>query len=629
MELSIQLTQLGMKTIGASILAFGLLSVVAVPSWAQTVNAKPQQQSTTTQPATDQKQPAMPAVKQPATGAQPATQAPAANAVAAQPAPKAASEDPIDQGFDALRDGQLDEAKAIFDKEVAADKKDYLGMVGQGSVALLKGDVNAAKETFATVEKKAKKKNPDWLYHMAEAYTLTENKQYADEALRLINMVLENEKAEKKAEYYLVKGDAFWLKNQGGDAVSAYEAALQLQPQNPYALTQIGRIFKASKNYNNARDYFVKAIGLDSTKADAYYELGDLYTMGRNYRSAAFNYKKAIDNSANVPDSTLLNYTKMAFLAEDYKNMMTYLDKIKNKDAIVNTNPVRRMYAYAYVTEDYKQYDKALELMKQVLENNDVKKDSLVRTLDYAAIGQAYANLEGPGYDSLAIDYLSKASDEDTAKTFYGDVANLYYTKKKDYANAAYAYEKLNNWKEKHNQKVASQDYFNLGRSAYFGFTINKDSTLITKADSAFAKLAEVNPTYGGAYLWRARANRYMPDSMANDRAVGYYKTLVNFADTVSASSPNKITPKDLAEAHSFIGYSYYNQKDVDNAMVSLNKAMELDPTNKMATQLIDNINKSKTVANSGKKAPATKRTAPAKAGKPKAGNDDSPGGGR
>jgi len=254
---------------------------------------------------------------------------------------------------------------------------------------------------------------------MAEAYTLTGNKQYADEAIRLINSVLENEKAEKKAEYYIVKGDAFTLKNQGGDAVSAYESALQLQPQNAHALTQIGRIFKASKNYNNARDYFVKAIGIDSTNADAYQELGDLYSLGRNYRSAAFNYKKAIDNTPNAPDSTVLNYTKIAFLAEDYKNMMTYLDKVKNKEAIMNTNPVRRMYAYAYVTEDYKQYDKALELMKQVLANNDVKSDSLVRTLDYAAIGQAYANLEGEGYDSLAIDYLTQASVDTSQKLLW------------------------------------------------------------------------------------------------------------------------------------------------------------------------------------------------------------------
>lgn len=664
-----------MKNIGASIMIMGLFGAAVLPLSAQTVNSKPQQP--TTQPATEQKQPTVPTVPAPATpttqpanssqsttnqsttnstqtnqtnqvtqptntaqpttqptrSAQTATQPNQPAMQAAQPTATAQTANPqrtaaqpistnsnFSQGYMALRSGQLDEAQKAFDQGVAADKKDLINTVGQGGVALARGDVNKAKEIFADVEKKAKKKHPEWLYQMAEMYTMSGNKQYADEALRLINTVLDDSKAEKKAEYYIVKGNALRMKNQGGDAVSAYESALQLQPNNAQAITQVGKIFKASKNYNNARDYFVKAIGIDSTYAPAYEELGDLYSLGRNYRSAAFNYKKAIDNSENVPDSTLLNYTKLAFLAEDYKNMMTYLDRIQDKQTILNTNPVRRMYAYAYVSDDYKQYDKALELMKQVLASPGTSKgDTIAQTLDYAALGQAYANLEGEGYDSLAIDYLTKAS-ADTAKNFYGDIANLYYTKKKNYASAARAYEQANQWKQTHNQKVASQDYFNLGRSAYFGFTINKDSTLISKADSAFAMLSETNPSYGGSYLWRARVNRYMPDSSANTRALKYYQDFASYADTVSASSPNKVTNKDLAEANSFIGYNYYNQNNAEKAMPYLNKALELDPENKMAIQLVENINKSKTVAKTGKTQKPVQRAAPRTNSTPKKG---------
>ncbi|GAA4447549.1 tetratricopeptide repeat protein [Nibrella saemangeumensis] len=498
-----------------------------------------------------------------------------------------------------LKNNQPDKAQAAFSKGAELDGKGYLNRIGLGGVALLRGETSQAGEIFAEAEKKAKRKNPDWLYRMAQMHVMLtdSSKRNPQEALRLINKVLDDSKVEKKAGYYIVKGDALQQLNKGGEAVSAYESALQLDAQNAYALTQIGRIFKNGKNYTVARDNFLKALSIDSTYTPAYDQLGDLYFLGRNYRSAAHNYKKVVDNSeANFDDT--FQYAKMAFLAKDYPNMMAYLDRIKDDPQLKDSNPVRRMYAYAYVTEDYKKYDEALKLMQELI--NSTKEDEQF-TMDYAAIGRSYANLEGEGNDSLAIVYLTKAT-ADTTENLYDDIASIYYGKMKKYNEAARAYQKAIEWKEANNKKPVSQDYYNVGRSAYFGFTINKDSTLTGLADSSFAKLYEVNPTYTRGLLWRARINRYMPDDSANQRATEFYQTFAEVSDTDSLRTADKTLEKDLTEAYGFLGYQAYQEKDYDKAVAYFNKTLALDPEHKTAKQLMEFIDKNK-LANTDRKA--------------------------
>lgn len=496
-----------------------------------------------------------------------------------------------------LQINQADSAQTAFEKGLAADPKNFLNKIGMGGVALLRNQSTEAQTVWAEVEKKAKRKHPDWLHRLAEMHILIDGKQNPDEALRLIDKLLSDAKIENKPEYYLTQGDAFRLKNEGGKAVSAYESALSIDSQLPYALMQIGYIFKGSKNYKTAREYFVKALSLDSTYTPTYEHLGDLYSLGRNYRSAAYNYKKMVDNSEPT-DSTILRYTKLAFLSEDYKNMIDYLAKIRDQSLLKNSNAIRRMYAYAYVTDDFKKYDEALDLMQDVLKTTNEDEQF---TMDYAAIGRAYANRNDTTTvsDSLALVYLIKAS-ADTAKNYFDEIAQIYYKDLKNYGASAHAYQQSIEWKQAHSQRVLGQDYYNLGRSSYFGYSIDKDSSLLPKADSAFAQLIEVNPTYDRGPFWRARVNRYMKDDSAGRRAIAYYQAFIENADST------KVSVKDLIEANSFIGYQYYREKDVAQAVPYLQKTLALDPANKNVQQLLDYIDKRELVANTRKEEDTT-----------------------
>lgn len=52
------------------------------------------------------------------------------------------------------------------------------------------------------------------------------------EAIRLIDLMLEKTKKGPNAEQMIVRGDAFLIKNDGGNAVSSYEQALLQDPRN-------------------------------------------------------------------------------------------------------------------------------------------------------------------------------------------------------------------------------------------------------------------------------------------------------------------------------------------------------------------------------------------------------------
>lgn len=69
-----------------------------------------------------------------------------------------------------------------------------------------------------------------------------------------------------------------------------------LVPSDPTPLIRKGRLLVASKQYDEARDAFGQAIGVDSTATDAYKEIAALYTRAKRPADAA----KVLERLANV-----------------------------------------------------------------------------------------------------------------------------------------------------------------------------------------------------------------------------------------------------------------------------------------------------------------------------------------
>ena len=235
-----------------------------------------------------------------------------------------------------LRTDKPELAKAAFDKGLAADPNSALNVVGQGAVRLAAKDLAGGKMLIDKAIQMTKSKNADVLYRAAEAYTLPSFSEfYKDatsdvaEAVRLIDLIPERTK-KTAPEYQIVKGNAWMIKNEGGNAVSAYEQALLLDPKNAKALNRIAVIYKRGKNYAESLNYFKKAIEADSNFAPIYDAYGDYFILGSKYALAATQFKKYIQKAEATPEN-VIKTAKLLFLSKDYTGANTLIEQAESK----------------------------------------------------------------------------------------------------------------------------------------------------------------------------------------------------------------------------------------------------------------------------------------------------------
>ena len=340
-------------------------------------------------------------------------------------------------GYYYIKTNQLDEAQKAFDKGLTLDDKSYLNKVGQGTVALAKGDRAKAKELFDEAEKK-KKKDAEVLFRIGEAYTLFEKNSDPAEAIRLLDLAIARDK--NLADAYLAKGDALMLRNEGGNAVTAYEYALTAKPNYAAAHNAIGSVYLRGKNYNLALENYKKAIESDANFAPAYKDLAELYFFAQKYKQAAENFDLYLQKSGSTDPEMKLRGAQFAFTADDYAKSLQFLEEAKGK---INNNIIKRMYGWAYFKTN--KPDEAIQNLNEFIKESPDK----VIGDDYKYLGRALnaKSTDGKGYDSVGMEYIKKGAEMDTSKieaaAAYKEVAGLYYAAK-DFPKAAAAYEKGN-----------------------------------------------------------------------------------------------------------------------------------------------------------------------------------------
>lgn len=481
----------------------------------------------------------------------------------------------------------LNQAQAAFDKGAAADAKNVLNIVGQGGVLLAKGDLAGGKAKITQALETSKNRDENVLWRAAEMYTLFERGGKTDpaEAIRLIDAIAGLKKKTERPDYQIVKGDAYLIRNEGGPAVSAYEEALRLNtdPSNVAKIqTRIGKVFKRGKNYVETQKSFNTAIQADSNFAPVYREYGELWLMAGSYPRAATNYRKYLEKGEGTPEDKL-RYAKFAFLSKDYANAVAQLDEIKGK---LKDTDINRMYGYSYV--ELNQPQPAVENLQQLLQ---ALPDDKELSTDYGYLGRAYSLVEADSAtnvinDSLSYQFLSRAAPLDTTNNYYQYLAEAKF-KNKDYKGAAEAYKQSVAWKEKKTeQKPNANDYFNVGRSYYFAYGTaprdQRDSTLLPPADSAFAKVSELAPTFASAYQYRARTNMFMDPTGQRAAAVPYFQKYLEVqTDTAKFR-------KDIIDAYKRLAYYAQLQKDTPKATEYFEKIRTIDPADKDANDFFN-----------------------------------------
>lgn len=488
-------------------------------------------------------------------------------------------------GYYYLKSGQVDQAKAAFEKGLAADGKNQLNNIGLAGVALMKKDRATAKSLIDNAVSATKSKNMDVLEKAGEMYVLSDQTNDPAEALRLLDLASKLDKKNQNTDIKMAMGDAYFLKNDGGNAISRYEDALSVSPNLAEANYKIGRLYLRGKNYTKAQEYFKLAIQNDPEFAPTYLAYADALANSRAYKAAATNYELYVQKSGTTDPEKLLDVARYKFLAGDYQGATAYLDQLKGK---VNNPIIDRMYGWAYTALGKNQ--EAVESLNRFISSapNKVIYD------DYKYLGRAEGQLGTPEGDSLSIVNLEKAAPQDTTENLYREIAKKYYEGKR-YDKAADYYAKA----IANDKKPLNNDYLYHGLSNYqYAFRAGRDyaqgdtaqarklkNLYFLRADSAFAQMAQkveaAGETYPLAYYYRGQSNYYANPSyvsLASGSAVPYYEKFVEQATAETDAAKKESYKKNLISTYKTLASYSLAKKDDAKAKDYFNKVLELDP---------------------------------------------------
>lgn len=464
-----------------------------------------------------------------------------------------------------LQTEKLDSAAYYFNQGLAKNSKSYINHAGLGKLALEQGNRAQAEKHFEEALKGRGKKDAYVLAMIGEAYVEAPNatEQDLNKGIEYLQQSVAQDNNNAVANVIL--GDAYLKLKKGGEAMSAYDRAIQIDPNYAKAYLRRGQLYTSSRNYNEAEDAFQKVIALDPQYAPAYRDLGELYYFAGQYDKALSTFKNYVDMAENTPD-TRAKYASFLFLTKNYDQTLQEVEQVLQTDP---TNTVmNRLRAYSYL--ELGQPEKALEAMESYLQQVDQNK--LIAS-DYEYYGRI---LSRNGKAAQAIENLSKALELDPSK------AELYY----DLASAYASNEQYDKAIEVYSQKqeklgASNTDYFHMGNSYMMAGDYQK-------ADETYAKITETNPTYAYAHLWRARAQANLDPESEQGLAKPHYEEFIKLA-----GNETEKYKKELIEANSYLGYYYYLKGERDNAIASWEKVQALDPTNEQAQTALTEINRS------------------------------------
>ncbi len=463
-----------------------------------------------------------------------------------------------------LKEGKVDSANTIFTQALAKDAKSARSMVGLGKVALMKGNTAEAERQFEAAIKRTKGKDANIYKLIGQAYADSDVKDIT-KALGYIN---EANKITKNndAEAYITLGDIH-LKNPngGGEAMSAYDRAIQIDPNNAKAYFKRGQLFVRSKNYNEAQAAFEKVIALNPNYAPAYRALGEMNYFVGKYDRAVENFKKYRSMAENSVD-TQIKYASFLFLTEDYQGTLAEAQQVLQQDP--NNLVMNRLLAYSlYKTNKVPEALQAMENYFKIAQADPTK----IIASDYAYYGRMLADT---GKTAEATANLEKALAMDPENLDVQNEAAAAYVQAKQYDKAIAMY------KNKIKAKPSLVDNFKLA-DVYLA------AEQYDAADSLYAGIIQARPEYATAYLRRAQVAEGKDKAQTGAAKQAYEEYIKVASQDPTKAASNK---QGLFVANYYLGFQAYKAKDYATAKTYWTEAKRLDPSNKDVDTALKNI---------------------------------------
>lgn len=488
-------------------------------------------------------------------------------------------------------------AAATFAKGLQAVPTSALLQAGLGRIDLMKGDAAAAKQKFEAASTTTEGRNGDVARAIADANTEIKggDRGYS---LTVMEKLLNNEGRKKKEIYtpkaadYIELGDAYRLLGgeNGGKAITSYDKALELEPNNAEAVMKQGLVNYNAKLLQDAVNDFTKATNMDPQYAPAFYELYEFYITPTKAQFSLENaakylqqYMAVVGEGAGKMENEY-NLAAISFYKKDYDAAISKAKSVLPQTTEGNKGKFVRLLTDAHLQKGDTATGKTVieEYAKSVgeskLQPNDYKLLSAVYQAYTSDSAQSEIN------DSLASLYLEKYALADTTKDAdkYRNVAETFKSMH-DFKRSAEWYGHLINdlTDEQNNGKI--QDMFWKGTMEIYAKEYDK-------ADSTWGAFAAKYPNQEalGTY-WRGRAN------MAKDSDAKLGSAVPYFTKFFELKGDEKMKPSQLMFPYQYMMIYYYNKEDQANMKIWMDKVLSIDPNNatvKAIQENLDNKNK-------------------------------------
>ncbi len=450
-------------------------------------------------------------------------------------------------------------AKESFDKGVAANPKEPLNYVGQGHILVLEKKSAQAKPLFDRALGFGKK-NIATLQAIGEAELA--DKATVKDALALLTRAKELDANDFNT--LLLLGDAYMTENQGGSCASAYEDAATKNPKSAAPWYRHSQLFMRSKNIPIVEEDLLKAVAIDPEFALAHKELARLYYLKKEGATAVKHYQAYLKlTDSPEKDYQLLNGFYL-FMAKDYTKANEEFKALSQKPNVTPT--LLRYYAKSLYEAD--NLAESQKIFEQYLSS---KKDSL-KASDYSNYAEL---LQKQKKDSLAALAFHKSLELDKNQPKVLEILVKYYFQTKKYNQCSTMSRALIS-----TRKVAlAPDYYTFGRSLYF-------EQKYPQADSAFAKLIELQPKITLGYLWAARSKAAQDEELKDALAKPYYEKVIE----IGSATPEK-NKNDLIAAYQYMGSYHLLKQENQIAKGYFEKVLALNPEDERSKEAIKLIN--------------------------------------
>ena len=464
-------------------------------------------------------------------------------------------------------------AKTLYQQKLSANPNSPLLLAGMGNVELLEGNTADARNRFETAISLSGGKRIDVLNAVGAPNSDPEIKNGdANYAIDKLNQAT-TLRGFKDPEVWANLGDAYRKIGDGGNAVSAYDKALGLNPNYARATYRKGRLYQ-SQGITQEHIYlplYDEAIAKDPSYAPVFNTLYNYYYETNVPKSAQY-----LDRLLSVSD----NDPKACYLRASIKYAQgLFADAVAQANSCIAAGGTVYPNLYGVKALAYNRLGDSLNAKASYEEYFKNQLPAKIGAGDYSAYGTIL--LKFPGNEDLAASYIQRAVAADSVEgnkvAYLKAVANAYRTQK-NFAQSAMWFNKVLDVRKNYSNLDlynAGYDYF---RAARF------DSSLIV-----FNKYTAKYPEDIFGYYMAAKASSGIDTLRTGIAPAAYLKAI-----EIGEKAPDQTKVKDqLVGSYNFMSqYSIEVKKDKAAAVSYNDKALAIDPADATAVALKDYLAK-------------------------------------